>query len=347
MNENEDNIAELIFFLRGNKSKSKPFIEKTKLKIKNNFIKNFKQRTNPKNWSFDELIEKTVGSDRRSICSTPKSNSTPVYDCVLSPISSVASYSRSINFDQDFILESPNGRLSNCPSPTRTNNSQRQLKRIGIERNPNSEHNASSNSERTNEELLSVESTKHKKRPKLSFTTFTSRIDPVPVAVCTSSSPHVATSGPIFPSLSLISTSFPVENMKSENTQTSPIILPRTRSLSVSTDFTDDLPLIRLMRSSNDEDSGVSCNCKLNSINESLQVMSHGNDVIHKQSAIQTDVSVQTEKVKTTSTDAGSTWFQMVQLADPLDYPTKYIASRSSSTQFNELKDNPFSTKKG
>jgi len=53
--------------------------------------------------------------------------------------------------------------------------------------------------------------------------------------------------------------------------------------------------------------------------------MSHGNDVIHKQPAVQADVSVQTEKVKTTSTDAGSTWFQMVHLADPLDYPTKYI----------------------
>jgi len=149
-----------------------------------------------------------------------------------------------INFDQDFILESPNGRLSNCPTPT--NNSHRQLKRTEIERNSNSENDGRSNSERTDEEQLSAESTKHKKRPKLSFATFTSRLDPVSVSVCTSGPTHVPsiTSGPIFPSLSLLPTSFPVENMKSENTQTSPIILPRTRSLSVSTDFTDDLPLM-------------------------------------------------------------------------------------------------------
>ena len=114
-----------------------------------------------------------------------------------------------------------------------------------------------------------------------------------------------------------------ISDMKSEVTQTSPIIQPRTRSLSVSTDFTDidDIPLLRLTR--NSLDSGISCSCKLNSTG-SVTGSTTG-------STTGSSISTQTEKINTKTTDAGSTWFQMIDLADPLDYPKKYICNLTPS----------------
>merc|ERR1712062_439837 len=76
------------------------------------------------------------------------------------------------------------------------------------------------------------------------------------------------------------------------------------------------------------------CSCKLNSTG-SVTGSTTG-------STTGSSISTQTEKINTKTTDAGSTWFQMIDLADPLDYPKKYISSRSSATQYSQLVDNPF-----
>ena len=112
-----DHVGELIFFMRGNKVANKEHVERTRRKMKESMMEQFKhQRQRSHNFTFEELLSFTHESLDECVEQSPVSN----YENIFSPMSLVADsplpsinlYNSRKRHTTDGFVNSPTGEVS-------------------------------------------------------------------------------------------------------------------------------------------------------------------------------------------------------------------------------------------